>query len=219
MEPDYAQAHAWHAYWHLFLVGQGWADDEAASMREAERLARHASALDPMDAQALAIHGHVRAFLHHQVQEAAELHARALALNPNLAMAWVFSGMAESYLGRHEAALAQFDRYAALSPCHPHAFFFDAGRGIPLLMLRRHAEAAAVGRACVALRPGFSYPYKTYPSALGHLGERAEASRLRDQLLEIEPDFSVAKALRRTPVYGEADRAHYAAGLRLAGLH
>ncbi|HWX47157.1 MAG TPA: DUF2332 family protein [Roseomonas sp.] len=173
------------------------------------RLARHASALDPMDAQALTSHGHVRAFLQHQMQEGAELHARALALNPNLAMAWVFSGMAESYPGRHEAALAQFDRYAALSPCHPHAFF-DAGRSIPLLMLRRHAEAAAVGRACVALRPGFSYPYKTYLSALGHLGERAEAARLRDPLLEIEPDFSVAKVPRCTPVRGEADRAHYA---------
>ncbi|MDJ0390101.1 BTAD domain-containing putative transcriptional regulator [Roseomonas sp. E05] len=218
LEPDYAQAHAWHAYWHLFLVGQGWAADEAASMQEAERLARHASALDPMDAQALTIHGHVRAFLHHEVREAAELHARALALNPNLAMAWVFSGMAESYLGRHETALAQLGRYAALSPCHPHAFFFDAARGIPLLLLGRHAEAAAVGRACVALRPEFSYPYKTYLSALGHLGAREEAAALRARLLAIEPDFTVAKALRRTPVRGETDRAHYAEGLRLAGL-
>ncbi len=26
-EPDYAGAHAWYAYWHVFLVGQGWADD------------------------------------------------------------------------------------------------------------------------------------------------------------------------------------------------
>lgn len=218
LEPDYAQAHAWHAYWHLFLVGQGWSADEAASTREAERLARRASSLDPLDAQALTIQGHVRAFLHHQVEEAAELHARALARNPNLAMAWVFSGMAESYRGRHEVALAQFDRYLALSPCHPHAFFFDAGRGIPLLMLGRHAEAAAVGRACTALRPEFSYPYKTYLSALGHLGEAREAAELRERLLAIEPDFTVAKALRRTPVRGAADRQHYAEGLRRAGL-
>ncbi|KAA2214244.1 BTAD domain-containing putative transcriptional regulator [Teichococcus oryzae] len=218
MEPDYAQAHAWHAYWHLFLVGQGWAADEAASTREAERLAQRASALDPLDAQALTIHGHVRAFLHHEMEAAAALHARALALNPNLAMAWVFSGMAESYRGRHEAALERLDRYAALSPCHPHAFFFDAARGIPLLSLRRHEEAAAVGRASTALRPQFSYPYKTYLSALGHLGRAEEAAAVRAQLLAIEPDFDIAKALRRTPLRQEADRAHYAEGLRLAGL-
>ncbi len=218
LEPDYAQAHAWHAYWHLFLVGQGWATDEADSTREAERLARHASALDPLDAQALTVHGHVRAFLHHEVEAAAALHARALALNPNLAMAWVFSGMAESYRGRHEVALAQLDRYAALSPCHPHAFFFDAARGIPLLSLRRHEAAAAVGRASTALRPQFSYPYKTYLSALGHLGEAGEAAAVRSRLLAVEPDFNIAKALRRTPLRLDADRAHYAEGLRLAGL-
>ena len=31
LEPDYAAAHAWYAYWHMFLVGQGWADDAAAA--------------------------------------------------------------------------------------------------------------------------------------------------------------------------------------------
>ncbi|MFC3126943.1 BTAD domain-containing putative transcriptional regulator [Pseudoroseomonas globiformis] len=218
LEPDYAQVHAWHAYWHLFLVGQGWSADEAASTVEAERLAQHASGLDPLDAQALTIQGHVRAFLHHEPDQAAALHDRALALNPNLAMAWVFSGMAESYRGRHEEALLRLDRYAALSPCHPHAFFFDAARGIPLVMLRRHEEAAAVGRAAVALRPAFSSNYKTYLSALGHLGLKDEAATARSRLLAIEPDFSIAKALRRTPVRGEEDRAHYAEGLRLAGL-
>ena len=30
LEPDYAAAYAWYAYWHVFLVGQGWAEDPAA---------------------------------------------------------------------------------------------------------------------------------------------------------------------------------------------
>jgi len=217
-EPDYAPAHAWAAYWHLFLVGQGWAGDSAEVLAEAERLASRAIALDPLDAQALTILGHVRAFLHHRVDEGASLHQRALTLNPNLAMAWVFSGMALSYLGAHEAALARLDRYKQLAPCHPHAFFFDAGRGIPLLCLGRHAEAAAVGRDAAALQPGFSYPYKTYLAALGHLGLPAEVAAVRDRLLAIEPDFDVAKALRRTPLRRAEDRAHYEAGLRKAGL-
>ena len=29
LEPDYAAAYAWYAYWQIFLVGQGWADDPA----------------------------------------------------------------------------------------------------------------------------------------------------------------------------------------------
>lgn len=216
-EPDYAPAHAWAAYWHLFLVGQGWGGD--GTDVDAERLASRAISLDPLDAQALTILGHVRAFLHHRVEEGAALHQRALTLNPNLAMAWVFSGMALSYLGAHEAALARLDRYKQLAPCHPHAFFFDAGRGIPLLCLGRHTEAAAVGRDATALQPGFSYPYKTYLAALGHLGLRTEAQAVCARLLAIEPDFDIAKALRRTPLRREEDRAHYERGLRLAGLN
>lgn len=219
IDPNHAATHAWHAYWHLFLVGQGWAGaEEDAAMAAAERLAARAVALDPMDAQGLAILGHVRAFLHHRVEEALALHRRALALNPNLAMAWVFLGMAESYAGTHEQALRRLDRYRELAPCHPHGFFFDAARGIPLLMLGDHAEAVEVGRAATALHPGLSYPYKTYLSALGHLGLAEEAARARARLLSIEPDFTIAKALRRTPVQREVDRVHYARGLRRAGL-
>jgi TolB-like protein len=228
-EPDHAAAHAWFAYWHLFLVGQGWAGTtrgagggepigEAAAMAAAERLAARAIALDPLDAQGLTILGHVRAFLHHRPEEAVALHRRALALNPNLAAAWAFLGKAESYLGGHEAALRHMDRYRQLAPCHPHAFFFDAARGIPLLLLGRHAEAVEVGRAATALRPGCSYPYKTYLAALGHLGLEDEAAAARERLLAIEPDFTVAKALRRTPVRRAEDRALYAEGLRRAGV-
>jgi tetratricopeptide (TPR) repeat protein len=217
-EPDYAAPHAWLAYWNLFRVGQGWAEDSGDLLAETERLAARAVALDPLDAQALAILGHTRAFLRHRPEEALALHDRALALNPNLAMAWVFSGMAQSYLGHHEAALGRLERYRQLAPCHPHALFFDAARGIPLLFLHRHEEAATVGRATTALQPGFSYPYKTYLSALGHLGLSEEAAEVRERLLAIEPDFTMAKALRRTPVRRAEDRAHYAEGLRQAGL-
>lgn len=237
-EPDYAPALAWYAYWHVFLLGQGWAGDGAApgeghgqgrsqafgatergesvSMAAAERLASRAIALDPLDAQGLTILGHVHAFVHHRVEEAAALHRRALALNPNLAMAWVFLGMAESYLGDHAVGLLRLDRYRSLAPCHPHAFFFDAARAVPLLLLGRHAEAAEVCRAAIALQPGFSFPQKVLLAALGHLGEPAAAVRAR--LLAIEPGFTVERALQRTPLRLAADRTHYARGLRLGGL-
>jgi DNA-binding SARP family transcriptional activator/TolB-like protein len=216
-DPDHAPAFAWHAYWHLFLVGQGWAP-EGPAIAEAERLASRAIALDPGDAQALTVYGHVRAFLHHALREARALHERALALNPNLAMAWVFSGMTESYLGEHAAALARLDRYKQLSPLHPHAFFFDAARGIPLLLTRRHEAAAEVGRQANALQPAMSYPYKFRLSALGHMGAAAEAAEVRARLAAIEPDFTLAKAARRNPMARAEDRAHYERGLRLGGL-
>jgi hypothetical protein len=73
LDPGSAAAHAWLAYWHIFLVGQGWnAAAEppiarGAAMARAGTLAERAVRLDPADAQALTIAGHVRAFLHRDV--------------------------------------------------------------------------------------------------------------------------------------------------------
>jgi len=218
LEPDYAPAFAWYAYWHLFLVGQGWAPNDAEVLAKSEELASRAVALDPSDAQALAILGHVRAFLHHRVAEAVTVYERALALNPNLPMAWVFSALALSYRGEHQEALRRWERYKRLAPLHPHAFFFDSARLVPLLMMRRHAEVDAAARQVTALHAGFSFPYKAWLSALGHLGRREEAAEVRRRLLAIEPDFTLEKARRRAPLQNEADLAHYLEGLRRAGL-
>ncbi|GGG17807.1 hypothetical protein GCM10010964_02510 [Caldovatus sediminis] len=218
LDPDYAAAHAWLAYWHLLLIGQGWARDGEEVLARTERLAVRAVALDPQDAQALTICGHVRAFLHQRPEDALALHERALGLNPNLAMAWAFSAMAHSYAGDHAEALARMDRYRQLAPFHPFSFYYDGARVIPLLFTRRHAEAAEHGRQAIELQPNFSANYKCTLAALGHLGRREAAAALRARLLAIEPDFTVAKALRRAPVRRPEDRAHYAEGLRLAGV-
>ena len=218
LEPDYGPALSWHAYWYLFLVGQGWATDSADILARAEAAARRAVMLDPNDAQALTVLGHVRAFLYHRIEEAVSLHDRALAHNPNLAMAWVFSGMAHAYLGQHEEGLRRCEHYKRLAPLHPHAFFFDGGQLIPLLFLKRHAQVDALARQAVLLHPSFSFPYKLWLPALGHLGRTEEAAKVRERLLAIEPDFTLAKALRRGPIQRAEDRAHYEEGLRLAGL-
>lgn len=218
LEPDYAPAFAWHAYWHLFLVGQGWAKADDEVLAKSEELASRAVTLDPSDAQALTILGHVRAFLHHQVAEAAGLYERALALNPNLPMAWVFSSLALSYRGEHDEALRRWEKYKRLAPLHPHAFFFDSARLVPLLMMKRHEEVDAAARQVTALHTGFTFPYKAWLSALGHLGRREEANTVRERLVGMEPDFDLVKARQRIPLSRPEDLAHYIAGLRKAGL-
>lgn len=218
LEPDYAPAYAWYAYWHLFLVGQGWARAGTEVLARSEELASRAVALDPSDAQALAILGHVRAFLHHRVEEAVTLYERALALNPNLPMAWVFSALALSYRGDHAEALRRWERYKRLAPLHPHAFFFDSARLVPLLLLRRYEEVDAAARQVTALHTGFTFPIKIWLSALGHLGRREQADAVRARLMAMEPDFDLGKARHRAPLQRDADLDHYVLGLRRAGL-
>jgi DNA-binding SARP family transcriptional activator/TolB-like protein len=217
-EPDYAAAHAWYAYWQMFLVGQRWADKPDEAMAEAERLAERAITLDPADAKALTIFGHVRAFLHHRLREAIALHERALNLNPNLAMAWNLSGVAFAYLGDLTEASRRVDRYKQLSPFDPHAFFYDTARIMVALLKRDHEAAAEAGREVSQMNPAFSAACKPYLAALGHLGQKHEADSVRARLLAIEPDFTISRFIAASPFERSEDRDHYAQGLRLGGV-
>ncbi len=218
LDPDYAAAHAWYAYWHAFMVGQNWADDPRAMLEAAERLADRTIRLDPFDARGLTIAGHVRAFLHRRLDEALVLHERALALNPNLAMAWALTAITHAYLGNVEEAERCNRRYKKLSPLDPFAFFFDAFFVLIDLMKHDYESAVATGRSVVGMNPAFSAAYKPYLAALGYLGRTQEAAVVRQRLLAIEPDFSIQRFRDTTPMQHEADRAHYAEGLRRAGV-
>jgi TolB-like protein len=218
LEPDYAAAYAWYAYWHIFLVGQDWAEHPQAMMERAGELAERSIVLDPFDARGLTISGHVRAFLHRRLREAMGLHERALSLNPNLAMAWALSAVTYAYAGDPEEAERRNNRYKKLSPLDPHAFFFDAFFVLIHMMKRDYQTAIELGRAVSQLNPSFTATYKPYLAALGHLRRDQEAATVRRRLLELEPDFTIERFMETNPMERESDRMHYAEGLRLAGI-
>lgn len=218
LEPDYAAAYAWYAYWHIFYVGQGWADDPRQMMEEAGALAERAIVLDPFDARALTIAGHVRAFLHRRLREALSLHERALSLNPNLAMAWALSAITCAYLGEPEEAERRANRYKKLSPLDPSAFIFDGFFTVISLLKRDYESAVVAGRTVTQMNSALSAGFKPYLAALGHLGRNQEAAVVRRRLLELEPDFTVERFIATSPFERDSDREHYAQGLRLAGI-
>jgi DNA-binding SARP family transcriptional activator len=217
-EPGNCLAHAWYSYWHLFLVGQGWAENPAEATRRAVELAERAVTLDPGDARALTVAGHVRGFLAKRPDEALGLHDRARALNPNLALTWCFAGLARSYLGQHEQALQSMEHAVRLSPSDPHLFFFDTAMIMPHLLCGRFEAAADVGRRALELNPWFSSACKGYLSSLGHLGRKRQAADVLARLLALEPGFSVTEAISRSPMGQPEDVDCYAEGLRRAGL-
>lgn len=146
------------------------------------------------------------------------LHDRALTLNPALSLAWVMSGLAQTFRGEHRDAIRRVETARALSPFDPLAFFFEVGLMMPHLMLGDCERVVVLGRLTTQLNPSFSSTWKALLSALGHLGRRAEAVEVRARLLALEPGFSIGEAVRRSPLLREDDRARFVEGLRLGGL-
>ena len=217
LEPDFAPPYAWYACWLGLLVSQGWAEDFGAAVNDAAQQAERAITFDPRDAKALTIAGHVRS-LQRRTREAMALHDRALALNPNLAMAWALSGFAQLYLGDWEEGERRLLRYKQLAPTDPHGFHYDTGFSLVALAKRDYEGAVVAARSVSEMNPAFSGACEPYLAALGFLGQMQEAAVVRRRLLAIDPRFSVERVLRNSPYERMEDREHVARGLRLAGV-
>jgi len=218
LDPDHAGVHAWLAHWHLFAVGQGWAKHPAEAGQAVRAHADAAIALDPEDARALSLAAHVRGFVEHDPAAAESLHARAMAANPNLPLGWSLSGLNQAYLGHHAEAARRAATATRLSPQDPLRYFFDVALAVPHFLSGDDAASIRIGRESIAASPGFSSAYKTQLAALGQLGRREEAADIRVRLLALEPGFTLAEAMARSPIHDPAGRARYAEGLRLGGL-
>ena len=81
-----------------------------------------------------------------------------------------------------------------------------------------YAAAVEAGRRAMELNPLFSSTYKSYLAALGWMGREREAKEVLRRLLYLEPGFSLAQAVARSPFLRPEDIARYAEGCAGPGL-
>jgi tetratricopeptide (TPR) repeat protein len=217
-DPDNAMAAAWAAHWQVFYVGQGWAPDPRRAVETAQELAIRAIKLDPENAEALGIYGHICAFLHKDFDSALHYFDRSLRLNPNLAYVWALSAATHCYVGEPDLALRRLDRCRDLAPFDPYFGLWECMYIIAYTFKGDYEKAVSIGRRAVKANPLFSNGYKPLIAALGHLGQIEEAAAYIEKLLSLEPNFTVEQFGKVYPFKRPEDRERYMHGLRLAGL-
>ncbi len=217
LDPDYAAAHGWMAYWSIMAVGQGWVENPRDVTTLAGTSAERAVLLDPFDARALAIAGHVKGYLFHDVKSALHLHARAIELNPNLPIAWTLSSWSKIYNGEHTAAVRHAMMSQSLSPRDPHIFFVEHALMTAQFFNRNLDEAEMLAEIVLERNPGHASALNVRLAILGHLGRKEEASHCLAMLREIDPNVNVDKIVSRPPLRPE-DRNFYVDGLERAGV-
>jgi TolB-like protein len=217
LDPGYAAAHTWIAYWSIMAVGQGWVDDPRDVTALAGTSAERAIALDPLDARALAIAGHVKAYLLHDVRSALDLHARAILLSPDLPIAWTLSSWSRIYDGEHATAVRHAMMSRSLSPRDPHIFFVEHALMTAQFFGHQLEEAEMLAEVVLERNPGHASALNVRLAILGKMGRKAEASHCLAMLREIDPDVSVEKIVARAPLRS-TDKAYYIDGLLRAGV-
>lgn len=217
LDPEYAAAHAWMAYWAFMAVGLGFVNDPRDVTTLAGDSAERAITLDPLDARALAIAGHVKAYLLHDVPSALKLHARATDLNPNLPIVWTLSSVSKIYNGEHATAVRHAEIAMSLSPRDPHIFLAEQALMMAQMFNRQLEEAEVLAETVLERNREHRSALSIQLAILGHLGRFDDAARCLAMLRQIDPSATVERMVARIPLRPE-DKDFYGEGLRRAGM-
>ena len=218
LDPSYAQAHAYLAWWLNLKLGESRSSDPEGDIAKAVAAAAQALQLDSDDPFCLAVAAHIDAFLNKNLDAAVDRFDRALRLNENSAFAWGISGSTYCFLGRPDEALERLSNAWRLSPFDPLNFWFCTVAGIAEFVAARYDAAIGWLHKAQRLNPRFVACQRTLVAALA-LGDDVDAARVAgQQLLALDPRFSVSGFMSWYPLRRQDDLERLGQGLRIAGL-
>jgi tetratricopeptide (TPR) repeat protein len=146
------------------------------------------------------------------------LSERALALNPNLALAWLISGWVKVSLGDPDAAIERVGRAMRLSPKDPQMFSMQNAIACAHFVAGRYDEALSWAKTAMRERPNFVLPNCTAATSAALAGRLDEARKAIAHLRQIAPELTISNFTNVMSYLREEDFDRWFDGLRKAGL-
>lgn len=209
---------AWLAKWHVLQVTRGLAQGGRAAANLALDQTHRALDADPQCSLALTVEGFVHCQMLHDLDTAAQRYEEALAINPNESLAWLFLGVLHSFRGEGEVALAASERALSLSPIDPMLYFYQSLTASAALAAGQYDRAIQLATASLKSNRSHTSTYRALAVAQAMSGDLANARRTAEALLKLEPEFTVAQFLKRSPSGSQPIGRRYADALRQAGV-
>ena len=217
VDRQFSSAHGVKAICHVVRKAQGWGAVEAAEAQglQAARLAVETGKDDPI---ALARGGLAMAYLGGNHREGLAHVERALALNPNYALAMRFAGYISWYMGEHERSLVFLEQARRFSPVDPSVAELYTAMGFPCFFTGRYEEAIDWADRALRERPNWAPAYWLKLAALASTDDAGEELRQTIERLQAVSAFSRGSIMRRFPPAAPAMCARFDQALRRAGL-
>lgn len=217
LDPTFASAHAGLSYAIYSYIILGVFEDREADLREAIDYAQKAIELDDSDpfAWVAMTRGHI---LSRQYDEAIADADKAIALNPNYALAHFGRAHALWHAGRPAEAIESHDMALRLNPYDPVKWAYYASKAIALLLLHDFEQAVQVSRAAQREVNAAIFSHLGEISALGHLGDAKQAAQAIEIARLKKPDLTITYIDEALPIADKACRDLFLEGLRKAGV-
>jgi tetratricopeptide (TPR) repeat protein len=192
--------------------------DRMRETAEVERLARRAAEVGKDDAVALCLGGFGLAYVVGDLAGGTAMIDRALVLNPNLAVAWSWSGWVRTFHGEPEVAISHLERAMRLSPLDRHMFSMQCGTAFAHFYAGRYDEASSWAERSLQEQAAHSPALRILAASSALAGRLDDAHAAIVRFRQLEPAFRISDLKDRTPLRRPQDLARLVDGLRKAGL-
>jgi TolB-like protein len=218
IDPEFASAYGMAAYCYIWRKSSGWMGNQAQEVAEASRFARRAVELARDDPVTLARGGQALGYVVGDLDDGAAYIDQALAVCPNLALAWYASGWIRIYLGEPDLGVDHLLRAMRLSPLDPEISRVHAGIATAHLVQGRYRQALDCAQQALRALPGYLTAVRLAAASSAMIGEHEAARQFIATLRQIDPALRVSTLGERLPFRRAEHLARYEGGLRKAGL-
>jgi adenylate cyclase len=191
LDPHCAGAFCGLAYTHYNDVLLQWTDCPDRSIAEMLRTARRSVALDGKSPEAHVTLGMAYSVTGQQNEMIASLEL-AIQLNPSLSSAHFYLGTYLALVGRTDDAIDRLEMAMRLSPRDPALWRVLFGLALAYAAAERDEEALEWSMRCLQRNPNWYLAHGLLAASYAHLGRLDESRAAGEELLRLQPRFSLA---------------------------
>jgi TolB-like protein len=213
-----ACAYGMAAWCFVRRKARGWMVEHVQESAEATRLARKAVHIGRDDPVALCFGGYALAFIAHDFDDAAAVMDRGLAVNPNLAQAWLLSSWLRVWRGEPDLAIDHVEKAMRLSPVDPSLYGMLGAAAYAHFLAGRYDMAASYAEKAMRENPTFLLAICAFAASSSLAGQPEKARSGLAQALQCKSDLCASNLKDLAPFRRSEDLVRFEEGLRNAGL-
>jgi TolB-like protein len=218
LDPGLACAYGMAGWCYIQRKARRWMVDPEKENSEATRLARRAVHLGAHDEVALSMGAYVLIFIAHEFDDAIAFVDRGLAINPNSTLAWNLGAWVRVFRGEPDLVIDYAARAMRLSPLDPSMYAMNGAVAYAHFLMGDYDLASSFAEKSLRDNPDFLLAIGMFAASNALAGRLAAARKGIARARECNPDLRLSNLGDLAPFRRPEDIAHFAKGLRQAGL-
>ncbi|MBP1735556.1 MAG: guanylyl cyclase [Deltaproteobacteria bacterium] len=215
LDPKYACAYINLGMTHFWDARNGWSESPAKSIQKALELAQKALTMEDSVDLGHSLLGAIYLIMRQHDKAIAE-GERAVALNPNGALAFIWLAGIVGVSGKWEESVMYAKQSIRLDP-FPGPLQYDV-LGRAYFMIGKYDEAISILKKAIQINVDFLPAHIFLGACYSSMGRDAEAAASANEVLRINPKFNIESYAKRLTYKNKTDLEREVAALQKAGL-